>query len=226
MDATSIANSPPAGQGAAEKSALGLADDFDSFLKLLTTQLTSQDPLQPMDANEFTAQLVQFSEVEQSIRTNDALEQLLALNQSDQFARGAAYLGMDVTASTAAIRVDASGVGQGSYSLADPATSVTIRVRNEAGQVVFEGPGGGEAGHHPVPWNGLDATGQRAPAGLYSIEVEATDASGQPIAVETAVSGVVDGVEFDSGGRLMLSIDGVLVPNHALVAAHLPSTDA
>ena len=59
------------------RSRIGLADDFDSFLQLLTTQLKNQDPLAPMDANQFTQQLVQFSAVEQAIKTNDALGQLL-----------------------------------------------------------------------------------------------------------------------------------------------------
>lgn len=206
--------------------AIGLAENFDSFLKLLTTQLTNQDPLQPMDANEFTAQLVQFSGVEQSIKTNRVLEELVGLARADQFARAAAYVGRQVTVDTAALRLDAGGAAEAFYRLADPAASVTFRIRDESGRVVFEGAGDGRAGSHTVPWNGLDQQGQRLPAGLYRVEVQATDGAGQPLDVETSISGTVDGVEINGAGRLMLSVDGVLVPSDALLALRAAATIA
>src|SRR5512132_470358 len=93
------ANVSAAGANAsAAKSRIGLADDFDSFLQLLTTQLKHQDPLSPMDANQFTQQLVQFSSVEQAIKTNDVLGQLLSLVRSDQIGRSLDYLGAEVEA--------------------------------------------------------------------------------------------------------------------------------
>ena len=54
-----------------------IADNFDTFLQLLTTQLKNQNPLDPLDTNQFTAQLVQFSGVEQQLKTNEFLEALL-----------------------------------------------------------------------------------------------------------------------------------------------------
>ncbi len=61
------------------QSGLKLADDMQQFLTLLTTQLQNQDPLSPMDSTEFTNQLVQFSQVEQQITSNQKLDSLLAL---------------------------------------------------------------------------------------------------------------------------------------------------
>src|SRR3546814_13205019 len=69
---------------------------FDSFLTLLTTQLRYQDPISPMDTNEFTSQLVQFSQVEQSIQQNDNLETLIALQGANQIAFAASLTGKNV----------------------------------------------------------------------------------------------------------------------------------
>jgi hypothetical protein len=79
-----IAAASNAATTAAASGRIGLAENFDNFLKLLTTQLQSQDPLSPLDATQFTEQLVQFTGVEQAIKTNDVLGQLVALVRADQ----------------------------------------------------------------------------------------------------------------------------------------------
>jgi flagellar basal-body rod modification protein FlgD len=110
------ANASTAGANAsAAKSRIGLADDFDSFLHLLTTQLKNQDPLSPMDANQFTPQLVQFSSVEQAIKTNDVLRQLLSLVRSDQIGRSLDYLGAEVEAPGQTLRLDGTTPAQLSH---------------------------------------------------------------------------------------------------------------
>ena len=199
---------------------IGLASDFDSFLKLLTTQLTNQGPLEPLDANEFTAQLVQFTGVEQSIRTNGLLEQLLALDKVDRLARGAEFIGAVVEADSATVRVGAGGPAAASYRLPEAAAAVDLEIRNEAGEVVWQGTGSGAAGSQSVPWNGLDAKGQRVPDGLYRVEITAVDPAGRPVPVETSISGIVDAVEFGGDGGMMLSVDGVLVPSDAVTRLH------
>ncbi len=74
-----------------------MSGNFDTFLQLLTTQLQNQDPTSPMDTNQFTQQLVQFSQVEQQISTNDNLKSLIALGQSRSSADAVSYLGKTVT---------------------------------------------------------------------------------------------------------------------------------
>src|ERR1700742_4679470 len=76
-----------------------LAGNFDTFLTLLTTQLQNQDPMNPMDSNQFTQQLVEFSQVEQQIDTNDNLKSLISLGQSRSTADAVGYLGKAVTIS-------------------------------------------------------------------------------------------------------------------------------
>ena len=91
MDISPVTSLP--GNSNADKTSVKLADTFDSFLTLLTAQLTNQDPLDPLDPNEFTDQLVSFTNVEQSIATNKNLEQLLASYQSNELASAVSYIG-------------------------------------------------------------------------------------------------------------------------------------
>ncbi len=88
--------------------------------------------------------------------------------------------------------------------------------------MVWQGAGGTSAGTHSVSWNGLDARGQRVPEGLYRVEIEAFDGAGRPLVAETTITGTVDAVELAGDGRMMLSIDGVLVPSDAVTALSRP----
>ncbi|HZZ11369.1 MAG TPA: flagellar hook capping FlgD N-terminal domain-containing protein, partial [Paraburkholderia sp.] len=95
MTTTAIDNNTAAGAGQSTASQQ-LAGNFDTFLTLLTTQLQNQDPLSPMDSTQFTQQLVAFSGVEQQINTNNNLQSLIALNQSQQAASAVSYIGHSV----------------------------------------------------------------------------------------------------------------------------------
>jgi flagellar basal-body rod modification protein FlgD len=217
---TSAAPSP-----APSSQRIGLADNFDSFLKILTTQLKSQDPLAPLDANQFTQQLVQFSAVEQAIKTNASLAELIALSRGDAFGRGLELLGAEVVASGETVGLGAGEPARFHYRLAEPAAAVTLRVRNEAGEVVWTGGGAGAAGLHEVAWAGRDAAGQRLPGGLYRLEVEALATTGAAVPVETTITGRVDGIEI-AGERLLLSIEGALVARDAVRAVRAPASNA
>ena len=212
--AAGTGGSAAAGTAAASgtsKSQLGLADDFNSFLQLLTTQLQHQDPLAPMDANQFTQQLVQFSAVEQAIKTNDTLGQLLTAVRGDQIGRSVDYLGAEVEAPGETVRLGGASTAQINYQLAQAASSVAISIYDQAGKLVATRQGAGDAGSHSVAWDGRDQSGSPLPAGLYRVDIAATDATGVPASVSTSVHGVVDGVEI-SGDQVLLSVDGVLLP--------------
>lgn len=202
---------------------IGLADDFDSFLKLLTTQLTNQDPLEPLDATKFTEQLVQFSGVEQAIKSNDTLEQLTALMRSDQLTRTIDYLGAEVEAEGKTISLGPDGDAHLSYDLGESAAQVTIGIWDELGRLVATRQGVANAGSHSLSWDGVGNSGERLPEGLYRVEVAAQDETGEPIPVSTTISGVVDGVEID-GDRLMLSLGGVLLPLDAVTVVRRSTT--
>jgi len=223
MDVTAASAAGNAVAASANTSRIGLADDFDSFLKLLTAQLKAQDPLSPLDANQFTQQLVQFSGVEQAIKTNQALGQLVALVQGDQITRSLDYLGAEVEAVGGTVRLGAGGTAQLGYQLAESADRVQIEIYDAGGRLVATRQGQTGAGKHSVLWDGRAADGTALPAGLYQFNVLASDAAGQPAPVTTAIRGVVDGVEI-VGERLLLSVDGVLMPIEAISAIYRPQT--
>jgi flagellar basal-body rod modification protein FlgD len=206
----------------AATSRIGLADNFDNFLKLLTTQLQSQDPLSPLDAAQFTEQLVQFTGVEQAIKTNDVLGQLVALVRADQVTRAVDYLGAEVEANAQSVRLDGNAPATVHYRLDQPAAAATINIFNEAGRLVRTQAGDASPGVHTVPWDGRDQTGARLPDGLYRVEVTAGDAAGAAVPVSTTIAGVVDGVELQ-GDRLMLSVAGVLLPLDAVTTIRRPA---
>ena len=133
MEIAATANPAPS---TAAGSRIGLADNFDNFLKLLTTQLQSQDPLSPLDATQFTEQLVQFTGVEQAIKTNDVLGQLVALVRADQVTRAVDYLGAEVEANGQSVRLDGNTPATVHYRLDQPAAAATISIYNEAGRLV------------------------------------------------------------------------------------------
>jgi flagellar basal-body rod modification protein FlgD len=201
---------------------IGLADNFDSFLKILTAQLRSQDPLAPLDANQFTQQLVQFSAVEQAIKTNASLAELIAQGRAEPFGHGLDLLGAEVVAAGETVRLGEGEPARFHYRLAEPAAALTLRVRDGAGNVVWQGSGAGTAGVHEVAWRGVDAAGRRLPDGHYRLEVEATGAAGAPVAVETTISGRVDGIEL-AGERLLLSVEGALVAMDAVRTVRAPA---
>ena len=86
----------------------GIADNFQTFLTLLTTQLQNQNPLDPLDTNQFTQQLVQFAGVEQQLRQNDQLKTLIAIEKSSQSTQALAYVGNTVAVDGSKAQFDGS----------------------------------------------------------------------------------------------------------------------
>src|SRR6187200_46839 len=137
----------------ATKSQSQLAANFDTFLVLLTAQLKNQDPLEPMDSNQFTQQLVQFSQVEQQINSNKNLESLIALSKASTATDAVSYLGKTVTLTdgTAALM---DGQANWAYSLDNKASSATLYVKNMRGDVVYSAPAEMTEGMHSFTWDG------------------------------------------------------------------------
>ena len=219
MDVTAPSAAGNSVAASAANARIGLADDFDSFLQLLTAQLKAQDPLSPLDANQFTQQLVQFSGVEQAIKTNQALGELVALVRGDQLSRSLDYLGAEVEAAGGTVRLGTGGAAQLSYQLGQSAQRVQIEIYDAGGRLVAVREGSATAGRHSVPWDGRAPNGATLPDGLYRFDVVASDAAGDPVPVTTTVRGVVDGVEID-GERLLLSVAGVLLPTESISAIY------
>lgn len=198
-----------------------LAADFDGFLKLLTTQLQTQDPLSPMDAEQFTSQLVQFSGVEQAIRTNTQLESLVSLMQSTQHTAALQYVGATVEVDNSRIHLPLGGEARITYSLTAPAATVQVTIVDEAGKTVRQLAGPVGEGQQSLAWDGIDDDRLGRPAGAYGVRVEALDAAGRPLPVSLATTGKVDALVQSKEG-LVLSVDGRTYPLDA-VRAILPT---
>ncbi|MFN7114305.1 MAG: flagellar hook assembly protein FlgD [Alphaproteobacteria bacterium] len=209
MNVNGATSTNPSASGAAQTQ---LNTDFDQFLRLLTTQLQNQDPLSPMDTNEFTTQLVQFSQVEQQIKTNGNLENLLAMQTLNMTALGVSFIGKVVEVDGNSFSTDGNSSTVMSYVLPAAANSGTLTIKNADGETVFSTDIEKTAGRHDITWNGLDKNGNAAPAGDYTVTVTALGSENQSLSVKTSVPGFVSGLESADDGSLLLVIGGKKVP--------------
>jgi flagellar basal-body rod modification protein FlgD len=183
-----------------------IAGNFQSFLTLLTTQLQNQNPLDPLDTNQFTQQLVEFAGVQQQLNTNDSLATLVSLQQTAQSTQALGFVGKTavVNGSTAAL-TNSTAV----WDLSVPSDStVNISITNSTGQTVFSGNYGVNAGKsQPFAWNGLGTDGTQNPDGQYTLTATGADSNGNTVAITTQVQGVVNSVDLTQSPPL-LSING------------------
>ena len=196
-----------------------LAENFEMFLTLLTTQLKNQDPMSPMDGNQFTQQLVQMTSVEQQLLTNDLLKSI-AGQGNDDFGKAVDMIGTDISSDWPQRSLGPDGASWG-YDLGKDAQNVTLKIRNEAGSIVWTGAGDGKSkGAHEVNWDGK-VNGSRVPEGVYTLEVEASDNNATGIKSRVFMEGIVTGVE-QKDGAVMLSVGKTLLPLSAIQSVRLP----
>ncbi len=197
---TSTSNS---GTGAVTKDTL--AGNFTTFLQLLTTQLKNQNPLEPLDTNQFTQQLVQFAQVEQQLKSNDQLSTLVKLQETAQQTQALAFVGMKVAVEGKTAELKDSKATWG-FNVTKPA-SATVNVTNAAGATVYTGTFSVNAGAQEFVWDGRNNAGVLQTNGTYTLSVTAKDANGQTTAASTETVGVVDSVDMTKNPPL-LSIGG------------------
>jgi flagellar basal-body rod modification protein FlgD len=181
-----------------------LAGNFDTFLQLLTTQLQNQDPLDPLDTNQFTQQLVEFASVEQQVNMNTNLQTLISLQQTTEATSALQFLGSTVTATgnTATLSNATGSPATWSLNAAAPATA-NITITNSSGQTAFTGTTTLNAGTQSFSWSGQGNSSVIWPDGNYTMTISATGANGQPVTVSTQVQGVVTGVNLSQNPPLL-----------------------
>ena len=182
-----------------------LADNFQTFLTLLTTQLKNQNPLDPLDTNQFTQQLVQFAQVEQQMKQNEQLETLVSIEKTAQATTALAFVGQNVAVDgqTAGLK---NSSATWSFQVPKPITAA-VTIKSSTGQTVYSGSFTMNTGLQTFNWDGRDNAGTLWPDGKYTISVTGKDASGQTVAVPTEVEGVVDSVDL-SKTPPVLSVGG------------------
>ncbi|GIV61226.1 MAG: basal-body rod modification protein FlgD [Rhodothermaceae bacterium] len=180
----------------------------DEFLRLLVTQLSNQDPLNPLQGQEFAAQLAQFSSVEQLINIQETLAangaSLDVLAQTTNAGIASGLIGKTVEALGDQVSWDGEGERILGFDLAGSADTVTLTIRDAAGNVVRTVDlGQQDAGQHTFTWDGKDKYGATVAAGTYTFEVTATEADGDAVEATEHVTGTVDRITFGPEGILL-----------------------
>jgi flagellar basal-body rod modification protein FlgD len=195
---------------------LTFTQNFNTFLTLLTTQLKNQDPLSPMNTDQFTQQLVMFSEVEQQIKTNSQLGTLISNGSSAEAISALPMVGRSIeyNGNQAILQ---NGQASFSYTLPTTAAAATVGIEDASGNTIFLQKADPSAGRHTFTWNGQTLGGQQMPdGGTYKVVVQATDANNQPITATTTATGTVTGVSVNHNVATF-DVSGIQVPMSQLV---------
>lgn len=192
----------------------GLSTDYTMFLKLLTTQMQNQDPLDPMDTSEYTQQLVQYSQVEQAIQQSASLQDIVSQLSAQQMSQASSFIGKEA-------RFDSAVAGLG----ADPATwtyyvdgtpgSITATITDSSGKVVNTVTLDPDA-QGRFEWDGIKSDGSKAADGAYTLSLTATTAGGDKL--DTTINSVAKVSDVvSSGADIMLGVNGIRMPLYGLV---------
>lgn len=187
----------------------GIAQDFDTFLQLLTTQLTNQDPLAPVEAEQFTNQLVQFSQVEQQLETNTLLESLIAQQSAAAALDAVNFIGQEAVFASATAALPTDGASTFRVSFPQGTSSAQAQLLDAAGQPVAEIPLEGPfTGVRDIVFDGQLPNGDRAPPGLYTLQVSVQDQSGDELTAAVGVVEPITGVDLSQGAPLYVTPSG------------------
>lgn len=201
---TAAAGSAASATGSAQTS---LTNNYNDFLKLLMTQLQNQDPTSPMDTNQFTSQLVQYSSVEQQIATNTSLTQLIQLTQGGEVLQASSLVGKPVTVTSDRIALQG---GKGGLQFDAPtAGPVSIGVYSDSGVKLREAVVDSQAGRNTWSWDGQDSQGKAVLDGAYRTVVSG-QAGGAAQSLPFTVSGTATGVQ-KSGNALQVQLGALKV---------------
>ncbi len=213
----SLASSPiPEGTQSAAAQAK-IDEDLNRFLNLLVTQLKNQDPLDPLDANEFTSQLVAFAGVEQQIFANSNLEKLLQLEQTNQISALVDFIGTTVEATGRTVPLQ-DGQAEIGYTMPVGTDSATITITNSSGQTVFQGGAETSSGKHVFAWDGKNNSGILQPDGAYNVLISGTDFSGNLLEITQTVFGRVTGAGVDGGLANLFLGDDITIAQDKVIS--------
>jgi flagellar basal-body rod modification protein FlgD len=198
-----------------------LAGDFDKFLKLLTTQLQNQDPTAPLDANQFTTQLVQFAGIEQSMQMNKQIGTLVKLQQTSQVVAATSYIGK--TVDVASDKLSLAG-GKADFFINGDETpkTLTVQVLDQTGRPVRSFTPALHPGIQRFTWDGKNSSGGQVADGTYTIRVSAQGDKQQALTYQTGFSGTVSGVASGPDGA-MVTIGTLDVPVDKIIALRAPT---
>jgi flagellar basal-body rod modification protein FlgD len=176
-----------------------IAEQKNMFLNLLVKQLQYQDPLNPVENTEFTAQLAQFSQLESLSEMNGNIEEMTQFQNSMNSMAAVSFIGKQVNAGGNAINYS-GGESSIDFNLEGNASEVTVTIYNSAGSVVRTiGMNTVQQGDITCSWDGRNNNGESVSPGKYYFTVKATDFNGAAVKTSTYANGTVTGVKFENG---------------------------
>lgn len=188
----------------------GIADNFDTFLSLLTAQLKNQNPLDPLDTNAFTQQLVAMTGVQQQILSNQLLQQMVG--QQGGLGNSVGLIGKEVKVNTGAATLQ-DGSATWNYTLPAGAAKATFTIIDAQGKTVWSGDQSAlSTGDHTFSWDGKDLLGVQRPDGTtFGLKITATAADGSTVASQTWLQGTVSSLQQINGETVAI-VNGTQVP--------------
>ena len=214
--ASSTGSSAPASTGSSALTSL--SNNFNTFLQMLMTQLKNQDPTSPMDSNQFTTELVQFSSVEQQINTNTSLTSLIQLTQAGQIMNSSSMVGKTVEVNSTDLSLQN---GQATIHFTSPGDEpVAISVTTDAGVKLLDTTTQATSGSNSWTWNGKSTNGTKLPDGAYKVTVTGQNTDGTTSALDYTVLGTATGVKSDPQGGLNLQLGPLAVPFKSVVSVN------
>lgn len=195
----------------------------DDFLKMFMAQMKNQDPLNPMDTKDMSAQLAQFSSLEQLFNVNTNLEALKASQDSSSRFQALDFIGKEILAEGSGLSLEEGKKATGNFQTESMA-NCSVVIASEDGLAVRRiAMGTLAAGSHSFEWDGLNDAGKMMEPGLYNFEIMATNENGASVPVKTRISGQVTGVNLD-GGSVRLYVGDIPVAISQVVDIKLPQS--
>jgi flagellar basal-body rod modification protein FlgD len=184
--------------------------DQDDFMKLFITELQYQDPMQPLESADMASQVAQFNMVDLMYKNNDALEDMVASQNSRTSMDAVSMIGHQVRYEGNVLPVTEDGPMAFSVELNEPASMVEVVIKDEQGNAVASWDMGFlTSGKNDLGWDGTDMEGNPVPPGDYTVMVHAVDEQGLDLEVTTWTTGIVSGVEYsEDGAPTLVMADG------------------
>lgn len=221
----SYGNSLQAISAKVENSAERFYKDKEAFLKLLTVQLTNQDPTKPMETNELSQQLISMGAVEQQINTNKLLEELVAANQTNKLDKATSYIGHEVELDCSEVLVGMDKATKVIYNLTDNAEKNNIEIVDKTGNIVRTFKGNVDQGMHEFYWDGKDDRGKQVALGIYDVRVKAKNVSGIDVYGDSKIKGVVKSIILENGQPTVVLNNGEKIEFNKITAVHTNSQE-
>jgi flagellar basal-body rod modification protein FlgD len=174
--------------------------------------------MSPMDSNQFTQQLVMYSQVEQQIDSNSKLDSLISLGQTQNNSYAMSYLGKSVVLTNGKAALS-GGAANWTYGLDGAASTTTLTVTDSSGKVVYTAAGETAAGTHSFAWDGKDNNGNQLSDGSYTLAVTSAAKDGSTVTTSVASKGTVTGIDLSgSSPQLVIGTTEVPLTDATLVA--------